>query len=504
MPDGGMSPFAARVIPAAIEAEQALLGAVMNNNKALDRIDFLAAEHFYEPRHGRIWARILQRVQNGQVADVFTLKVDFENTGVLEEIGGTEYLVQLSAAMVAINIAVDYARAVHQTWLRRQVIEASAEMMDRAYGAEPGENPQSIVDQAAETVLSLGRHGAANRGTTLGAAAAAAIALADATQSGKAGMGRLETGITPVDALWGGLYPGELYFLMARSRTGKTPFMMQIARNIAGQLAAEAARENRQPEHVHVFSLEMTADNLGTTNLAALTRYSADQIKAGAIPISADPNKGWGEIRAAQAQLDKLPIWVDDDATIDLPGLAMRARAIQRLKRTRLICIDYRELIQRGRDQARMGLPEWIPYLGNSLKALSKALNVPIIALTQINKARDKADDTRPTLNDLPYDGGQAADAVVALHRPELYMPEAPPVTAGRMTDEMRANAAAQYERERAKKLGITEFFALKRRFGPTGMCELRFNGPRMTVSPIEKTPDQSSLGLPPPGRFED
>jgi replicative DNA helicase len=238
---------------------------------------------------------------------------------------------------------------------------------------------------------------------------------------------------------------------------------------------------------VHVFSLEMTAEDLATINLASTTRWTSDQIRAGEID-------DWHDFMSAGRELGGLPVVVDDRAEMDITGLFLRGRAIRRRKKTRLVCIDYRELIRRVRDQARMSLPEWIPFLGYRLKALAKTLNCPGIALAQINKQRSADGPVRPTLDDLPYDGGQAADGVFALHRPELYMtapPKAPAIT----SDSKLADIKSAWKRERDAVRGVAEFLALKRRFGPANAWrKLRFDGPRMLVSDwheVELPPDR-------------
>ena len=267
--------------------------------------------------------------------------------------------------------------------------------------------------------------------------------------------------------------------------------MMQIGRHVAGTLLHEAEMTREPVGHVHVFSLEMTADDLLTINLASVTQYSADQIRRGAIGHArgnaareTDAGKAWLDYEADAKALGRLPIIIDDAANMDLPGLVMRARATKRASRTRLICIDFRDLVRRGQEQSRMHLPEWIPYLGYALKALAKTTNCPVLALAQINKTKSGEMPVRPTLDDLPYDGGQAADGVFALHRPEIYMPSEPPRTLGKRSSEQDTNAKTAWEAQRAKVRGLTEFLALKRRFGPTGEpVRLRFNGPRMTLA---------------------
>jgi replicative DNA helicase len=470
---------AQRMPPNNLQVEQALLGALLANNKAADICGSLRPHHFYDPVNGKIFNRIMQRINAGQIADLLSINADFQNTCQLEEVGGTAYLASLMKAMVAINVAGDYAKITRDAWLCRELIEAGERIADEAYGTDPSDDAQAKADRALEAVLALGETSADTQGVDFAQAAKSAFARSQAAYRGDAGHARLDTGIPGVDKLWGGLWPGQLYYLMARSRTGKTPAMLQIARNVAKTLLAESEAIKRPPGHVHIFSLEMTADDLLTVNLASTSRWTSDQIQAGDIGGAAD----WLELERAQATLGRLPIIVEDSAEMDITALMMRARSVKRKRDTRLICVDYRELIRRGREQARMGLPEWIPYLGYQLKALAKATNCPVIALAQINKARDGQDSTRPTLTDLPYDGGQAADAVFALHRPELYMGDGPPTSQHSLSKEKQADKDAAWHADRAKAAGVAEFIALKRRFGPTGIKSLRFNGPRMLLS---------------------
>lgn len=477
MPDDvrGYSPLlgiSQRQPPSNVQAEQALLGAILRNNKALDRVaDFLDPEHFADPVNGRIYAECRKLIGSGRLADAVTLKSIFENAGVLDEVGGTEYLGQLLTAMVGIINAGEYGRVVHDAWIRREAIGVGEELVNAGFGQDPSASGHQVIDEAVASLLSLGEASETRAGATLGAAAARAVQGAEAAFRGDAGHVRLDTGLPSMDGLWQGLWPGQLYYLMARSRTGKTPAMLQIVRHVAGALAAAGSGS------VHIFSLEMSAEDLATVNLASTSRWTADQIKAGRIGDAS----AWLELGAARDALATLPVHIDDAPEMDLSALVVRARALRRQRDTRLICIDFRELIRRPREHAKMGLPEWIPFLGYQLKALAKACGVPVLALAQINKGGPNAGQ-RPTLDDLPYDGGQAADGVFALHRPELYMGDTPPRAAGRVPAEKQAAADAAWHAEREAVAGVAEFVALKRRFGPPGMCRLRFDGPRMLL----------------------
>jgi replicative DNA helicase len=305
-----------RLPPSNVEAEQALLGSLLANNpKTIDRCQFLRPEHFADPANAFIFKRAMERIAAGQLADPVTLKTDFENTGVLEEYGGTKYLVQLISANVGWMATGDYARAIYDTWLRRKLLDVCHDASEAAYGAEPGEPVEDMINRAAEAVMALGEHGIASS-TDLGVAVNGAIRRSEAAYKGTPGFARLDTGIAPVDALWGGLWPGQLYYLMARSRTGKTPFMMQLVRNVAARLKAEG-----QGEHVHVFSLEMTAEDLATINLASTTRWTSDQIRTGEID-------DWHDALSDAAQIFRIGLWTecDDQGVFEWKATTLKMR----------------------------------------------------------------------------------------------------------------------------------------------------------------------------------
>jgi replicative DNA helicase len=491
--DGAPRPLyglAARLMPQNIQAEQSLLGALLANNKALDRCEDLQPEHFADPVHGRIFAVIRSRVSRSLVADAVTLRGELENSGVLEEVGGVAYLAQLLSSLVAIINAGDYAREIFQCWKRRELIEIGEVVVNGAFGgALVNGDADSVITAAVDQLLSLSEKSGGARTVSHSTALDSVLVQAEAAQNPAARLNRLNTGVGGMDTIWRGLYPGELYYLLARSGTGKTPAMMQIARNVAGQLL-----EREQTGCVHVFSLEMTADSIARLGLAATTRWNADELKDGSIKFGDFP-----ELMRARDALARLPIEIDDEPELDMATLATRARVMKRKRNTGLVCIDFRELIRRPKEHARMQLPEWIPFVGYQLKALAKTLNVPIIALTQVNKDVDRRDDTRPQKGDIPYCGGVAADASFALHRPELLMGDEPPPITRTTTKEKEAEANAAWWAKRDAARGVAEFIALRRRSGPLGFTRLRFDGPRQLLRDIDVRPSSQPDMLEPP-----
>ena len=478
MPDDGYSPLFAlsqRLPPQNVEAEQAVLGALLANNKAYDRVaEFLKPEHFADALHGRVYEAIARRIEAGHLVDAVTLKSEFADVD-----DGSAFLAHLMASAIGGLIGVaEYGHAIHDAWVRRQMIDIAAEAVDDVYaGAVPG---SEVVTEVVQRCLGLSERAEERKAVDHAAALDAAVAQAEAAYRRVPGRGRLDTGIPTVDALWRGMWPNELYFVMARSRTGKTPFLMQLARGVARQILDEGV-----PGCVHIFSLEMDRDGIARLGLTAEGRWDADQLKSGEIGDAA----AWKELSELRGRLAALPIVIDDTPDLTLPDLALRARVVARQKHTRLIGIDFRQLIKRPRDYARMPTVEWLPMLSNQLKVLARTLGVPVICLEQINKSADNRESSRPTLGDLPYGGDPAADSVFALWRPELTMGDEPPKQPATLSNEKAAQLDAAWWTLRDKAKGVAEFIACKRRGGATGFKRLRFDGPRQLFREIEAAP---------------
>ena len=482
-----------RSLPANLQAEQALLGALLANNRAFERVqDFLAPEHFADPIHGRIFETIARRILAGQMADAVTLKAEYEHTGVLEEVGGTKYLAQLITAMVGILNTGEYGKTILDTWQRRQLIDIGETIVNMAFGAEPLADATEQIATAMSSLLALSERGLAQETVSFSDSVGSALRRSEAAFRGADGHTRLDTGIGPLDEILQGLWPGQLYFLAARSRTGKTPALMQIARNVARTFLADAERTGAQPASVLIFSMEMTADDIANISRAATSRWSVDQIRAGQI---GDGN-AWNEMNQTAAALQRLPIIIDDRTDLDLDRIGVRARSAVRRHNVRMIGVDYMELIKRTKEQRGIGLPELIPALGYGLKAIAKQTGVPVIALRQINKARDDQASSRPVLGDLPYDGGQAADVVAALFREELTMGRDRPNT-GNLTAEKAATIIAAFNKRLADAKGVADVGVIKRRFGPAPVWRrMAFNGPRMLLEEIERPENDDNADL--------
>src|SRR6185437_9244720 len=213
-----------RLPPSNVQAEQALLGALLANNRAYERVsEFLAPEHFADPIHGRIFQAVARRIEAGQLADAVTLKAEFEHAGILDEVGGTAYLTQLLTAMVGIINAGDYGRAVHDTWMRRQLIDIGETVVNNAFGAEPELDGVKQIEAAEQSLFDLAADNGSSGGfVTFERALTDAILGAEKAFRRPGGVSGLTTGLRDLDNKMGGLHPSDLLILAGRPGMGKT------------------------------------------------------------------------------------------------------------------------------------------------------------------------------------------------------------------------------------------------------------------------------------------
>jgi replicative DNA helicase len=409
--------------PSNLQAEQALLGAILSNNKAFDRVaTFLKPDHFYDPINGRIYEAIAARINTGRVADPVTLNAIFENSGVLEEAGGTPYLVQLLGAMVGIINAGDYGREIHDSWVRRQIIEAGENLVNRAFGSDPKfANGAAIIEKLSAEIDGIAGNSAGSRSPVrLHDAMDEAIAAGERAARGdpigiSTGFPSLDAGLIGMSP--GGLEPGCLYILAARPAMGKSALGLQIAIHAAEQ-------------GIGVFfdSLEMQAAQLGRRALAHLSGIPALSLRQGRwTPHDAD------RIVSSRAYAAKMPLTISDEAAQSMAGIARHARAVKRKHALGLIVIDHLHIVATDPAAGTRGETWAVGKVSNDMKKLAKDMNVPVLALAQLNRGVEGREDKRPSMADLRQSGNieQDADAIMFLYRPEYYLKSEPERGAG-------------------------------------------------------------------------
>lgn len=481
-----------RQLPGNLQAEQALLGAILANNRAFHRVvAFLKPEHFLDPIHGRIYREAARLILRGQLVDAVTLKSVFEQTGVLDEVGGTAYLAQLLTAMVGIINAGEYGRAVHDGWIRRRLIEVGTDVIERAFGADPEVDGEAQLAVASDELLDL-TSGAAKEAPAVSAgdAARAAVMAAEAIARGDASFG-LHTGLPALDRLIGPLRDRWFYGLGARPGMGKTSLLTQMFVAAARQLQAEEAAAppfSGAGGDVVIFSLEMSAEQLSGWMLCQMAGVPNDVLE-GRPMTTAEAER----MLEAQRELDSLPLQIIDAVGMSGPAIALRCRAMNARRRVRLVGVDHVQKIVAARD-GRESETVATQKTSSALKDLAGKIEAPVVALWQLGREVDKRDDPRPRLSDLLYGGETDVDVALFLFRAERYLKKRPPEKYLKETDEQHARRVDEFHKQWAAAKGRAEALCLKRRQGPEGTVTFRFDGPTTTFSEIGAAadPDQA------------
>nr|WP_294525038.1 replicative DNA helicase [uncultured Rhodopila sp.] len=470
-----------RLPPSNLQAEQALLGALLANNKAYERVsEFLAPEHFADPIHGRIYQAISRRVEAGQLADAVTLKAEFEHAGILEEVGGTAYLTQLLTAMVGIINAGDYGRAVHDTWLRRQLIDVGEQVVNNAFGADAELDGPKQIEFAEQTLFQLAAEGGGTKGGFVSFERALTDAILGAErafrQSGT--VSGLTTGLRDVDSKMGGMHSSDLLILAGRPGMGKTALATKIAFGAAKALQAEARRDDPNgvaKASVAIFSLEMSSEQLATRLLSEEARISGDRIRRGDIG-----QKDFDKFVQVSREIASLPIQIDDTPAITMSALRTRCRRLKRTKGLALVVVDYLQLMRPAAGTKPENRVLEISMITQGLKALAKEMEVPVLALSQLSRQVENREDKRPQLSDLRESGSieQDADAVMFVYRDEYYLEQKMPKEVGFEGSAEKFNAAMDdWQQRMSKAHNRADLIIAKQRHGPTGTIPLLFEG---------------------------
>lgn len=466
-----------RLPPANLAAEQALLGALLANNLAYERVsDFLLPEHFVDGIHGRIYGAIRRRAEAGQLADAVTLKAEFEHSGVLEEVGGTAYLAQLVAAMVGVINAGEYGRIIHDAWLRRQLVEIGETVVNNAFGAEPELDGAGQVEAAEQSLFDLAAHGRTDSGfVTFETALAQAIGAAERAFHRTGHVSGLATGLRDLDKKTGGLHPSDLLILAGRPGMGKTALATKIAFGAARALLGEAHSKDQHANSascVAIFSLEMSAEQLATRLLAEESRVSGDSIRRGQIA-----QRDFDRFVQVAREVGSLPLQIDDTPAITLSAMRTRCRRLKRTRGLALVVVDYLQLMRPPPGARPENRVLEVSQITQGLKALAKELAIPVLACSQLSRAVESRDDKRPQLSDLRESGSieQDADLVMFVYRDEYYLKQREPKQMAFATEDKYREAHDKWKRDMDTVHNRAELLIEKQRHGPTGKVDLFF-----------------------------
>jgi replicative DNA helicase len=487
-----------RIPPSNLAAEQALLGALLANNKAFERVgEYLAPDHFADPVHGRIFQAIKRRVEAGQLADAVTLRAEFEHSGLLDEVGGPAYLAQLLSAMVGVINAGEYGQVIYDAWLRRQLVDLGEVVVNRAFGAEAELDAKGQLEAAEQSLFELAKEGGAGEGGFLTFERALTIAVQHAEKAftTPGGVSGLATGLRDLDAKTGGLHPSDLLIIAGRPGMGKTALATKIAFGAAKAVLrnAQEADPNAVPKGgVALFSLEMSADQLATRLLAEESRISGDRIRRGEIS-----QRDFDRFLEVSRELASLPLNIDDTPAISISALRTRCRRLQRTKGLDLIVVDYLQLMRPAAGTRPESRVLEISMITQGLKALAKELSVPVIALSQLSRAVESREDKRPQLSDLRESGSieQDADVVMFVYRDEYYLMQRAPKELSFDNAEKFQGAVDKWQKDMEMAHNKAELIIAKQRHGPTGTIKLFFEAEFTRFGDLETQHDDGFGG---------
>jgi replicative DNA helicase len=460
-----------REAPNNIEAEQALLGAILVNNDAFYRVsDFLKSGHFYEPLHRKIFDVAGELIRMGKTANPVTIKTFLPSDAKVGDMTVAIYLARLAAEAVTVINAADYGRAIYDLATRRALITVGEDMVNIAYDAPVDMAPREQIEDAERRLFELAETGRYDGGfESFGDAVRTAIDMATAAYQREGHLSGIATGLRDLDNRMGGLQPSDLIVLAGRPGMGKTSLATNIAFNIAeAYVPAQQADGSFKAANggvIGFFSLEMSGEQLATRIISEQAEVPSSKIRRGDL-TEADFEK----LVACTQTLQKIPLYIDQTGGIAIAQLAARARRLKRQRGLDVIVIDYIQLMQ-GSAKSSQNRVQEITEITTGLKALAKELSVPIIALSQLSRQVESRDDKRPQLSDLRESGSieQDADVVMFVYREEYYLKNKEPKPG---TPEY-----VQWETDMNEMRGKAEVIIAKQRHGPTGSVSLAFHG---------------------------
>jgi replicative DNA helicase len=434
-----------KVPPHSVEAEQSLLGALLLDNQAFDRVaDLVAGEDFYRDDHRRIWRHIAKLIEAGRPADVVTVAESIEASEDKDRAGGPAYLAALAQnTPSALNIR-RYAELVRERAVQRRLAHVATEIAEAAL-SPAGKDVNQLLDEAESKIFQIAESGARKDQGLLGIAPILARVYERIDnlyhQDNPSDVTGVPTGFTELDQKTAGLQPGDLIIVAGRPSMGKTAFALNIAEHVALHPSV------RLP--VAIFSMEMSSSQLAMRMLSSIAKVDQHKLRTGRLN-----DEEWSHLTDAMGKLHEASIHVDETAALNALEVRARARRLKReYSKLGLVIVDYLQLMSASGQGENRATER--SEISRSLKALSKELEVPVIALSQLSRAVEQRNDRRPMMSDLRESGAieQDADVILFIYRDEVYSPE----------------------KEEAK--GRAEIIIGKQRNGPIGRIDLTFLG---------------------------
>ena len=450
-------------MPSNIEAEQALIGSVLVNNEILDEIsNIVNSSKFFDPIHKKIYEVIESLNNKGMIANPITLKNFFEKDNMLKEVGGTEYLVKLTRFSGSAKQAIDYAKIIHEMYLRRELVLISDKLSTDTINANSQEqNAENIIENTEKSLFDLAERGSFSQSfLKFNQALDQTIEMATLAMKNDQGLVGVPTGLTDLDEKLGGLHKSDLIIIAGRPSMGKTALATNIAYN-----AAKHILKRQEKSSIAFFSLEMSSEQLSTRILSEQARIKSDDIRRGKVT-----EEEINRYIETSRNIYNLPLYIDETPAITIATLSNRSRRIKRLFGLSLIVVDYIQLM-RSSSNKNEGRVQEISEITQGLKALAKELSVPVLALSQLSRAVEQRDDKQPQLADLRESGSieQDADVVMFVYREAYYLERKQP--------KLGSIEHAEWQSKMNDVNGLADIILGKQRHGPTGTVKVEFEG---------------------------
>lgn len=429
------SPDATKVPPQSVEAEQSVLGGILLENESLYKaLELLTEQDFYKPSHQKIFRALISLSERGEPADLVTLTQELKNMGLLNEVGGSSYLASLiNNVPTAANVPY-YAKIVREKALLRNLISVATEIVSKGY-EEVGSNLDSLLDAAEQSIFNVSNRRYKQGFTPIREIVKSSFKVIEHLYERKESITGVSSGFEELDRLTSGFQPSDLIIVASRPSMGKTSLVLNIAQHAAIHTKTPSA----------FFSLEMSKEQLVMRMLTSLAKVDATRIRIGRLQ-----DTDWPKLTKAAGQLSEAPIFIDDSPSLSVLEIRAKCRRLKVEHKIGLVIVDYLQLM-RGHYHSESREKE-ISEISRGLKALAKELSVPIIALSQLNRAVENRNDKRPQMADLRESGAieQDADIIGFIYRDEVYD-------------------------KNSDWKGTAEFIVSKQRNGPTGVVRLAF-----------------------------
>ena len=462
-----------REAPMNLGAEQALLGAIISNNLALEKVEnFLEPEHFSSKINGLIFKTLKKLISNDQVADLNTLKIFLENDDDFIDNGGMSYLLKISENSISIINSKQYGELIYDLFIRRKLINLGTNLINESYENFEEQDSNEIIENIESNLFNLTNEGETQKGPKqFDNILEDTIEYAEKAFKKSEDVVGLKTGLNDFDKKIGGLHRSDLIIVAGRPSMGKTAFATNIASNICNN------KKSTKKTNVLFFSLEMSSEQLATRILSEISKISSEGIRTGNLS-----KNEFEKLIKSSENLKDLSLFIDDSPALTISSIRTRSRRLKRKQGLDLIIIDYLQLLSGESRNLNDNRVKEISDITRGLKAIAKELNIPIVALSQLSRKVEDREEKRPQLADLRESGSieQDADLVVFLYREEYYLARTEPPEG--------TEKHIMWTSKMEKVHNIAEAIVAKHRHGPISRVKLHFSAANTKFSDLADT----------------